>query len=490
MNSLKCFLLRGIRASIVAVMLMLTGSVLAQAPQAFKYQAVVRDSLGHAIASGNVSMRMSIIFGTPQGSAIYSEIHNVITSPLGLITLDIGTGIPVLGNFSEIAWGLGSYFIKIEVDPIGGNNFVFMGTSQLLSVPYALYAREAAGPPALTWAQLLEHFSGRTAPTPGMMVYVTDENRMIYFNGTQWVTTSEECFPPPSTANAGPDQIDVEGTSTHLQANDPKHGSGLWSIISQANGEIISISDYGDPNALLTTTGGNFVLQWTVSYFPVSIAVCALAKAGDAAVGGAGRVRSRRRRARPDGRGDRARDRDVLHPHLAAPRVGHAVDFRAGDDDPLARRLRQRGLREEVRRHRHCPDLHPDPADLSRRRVLFGLGAAALLGAGVALQSDPAHGQRLPLRPARRQRRADRHRLRGHDRPRDRARRDLDRAAAAWCGAAELRQRWARTVARKPRGSRFRWTSGSGYCEWMSSSRPRASTAGSASSITGAAIEA
>lgn len=265
MNTLKFLLLRGMQGLIISTLLLLTGSVLAQAPQAFKYQAVVRNIDGEPIASSNVSVRMSIIIDNPEGNAIYREVHNLTTSPLGLITLDIGNGNPLLGSFNDIVWGLGNYFIKIEVDPNGGNDFIFMGTSQLLSVPYAIYAREAGGPPSYTWAQLQEYLRGRSTPTPGMMVYVTDENRMVYYNGTQWVTTNEECFPPPTTANAGPDQIDVEGTSTYLEANDPKHGSGLWSIISEDNGSIVSLSDYGDPNALLTTTGGNFVLQWTVT---------------------------------------------------------------------------------------------------------------------------------------------------------------------------------------------------------------------------------
>jgi uncharacterized protein (TIGR02145 family) len=98
-----------------------------------------------------------------------------------------------------------------------------------------------------------------------MMVFVSDESKMVYYDGQGWVTTGGECFPQPSVANAGEDQEDVEGTSTLLAAGSPKFGTGVWSIISEENGQITNISDIYDPQALLETTGGNFVLQWTIT---------------------------------------------------------------------------------------------------------------------------------------------------------------------------------------------------------------------------------
>ncbi|MBE0663275.1 MAG: hypothetical protein IH597_12520 [Bacteroidales bacterium] len=266
MNPFNYRLVKRMRGLIMFALLLLTVSLLAQAPQAFKYQAVVRDLLGNPIVESNVSVRIGVVPVAPENPEVYREVHNVVTSAGGLITLDIGSGNADIGSFGLISWGLGDYFVKVEVDIAGGNNFVLIGTSQLLSVPYAIYAKEAGGPPAYTWAQLQEYLQNRTTgATPGMMVYVSDEGKMVYFNGEQWVTTGEQCFPPPSSANAGLDQVDVAGTSTSLEAESPNHGTGLWSIISQDNGVIVSLSDYTDPNALLVSTGGNFVLQWTVT---------------------------------------------------------------------------------------------------------------------------------------------------------------------------------------------------------------------------------
>jgi hypothetical protein len=115
----------------------------AQAPQAFKYQAVARDNSGNLIANQSVGFRISILQNSPTGTSVYSETHTVASNNLGLVNLDLGAGNPVSGTFSAINWGSGNYFVKVELDVTGGSNYLFMGTSQLLSVPYALHAQTA-----------------------------------------------------------------------------------------------------------------------------------------------------------------------------------------------------------------------------------------------------------------------------------------------------------------------------------------------------------
>jgi len=116
-------------------------SVQAQIPQTFNYQAVVRDGYGEIIANQDVSFRISILKDTPGGIIIYQEMHhNMITNGFGLVTLEIGIEEPAVGTFSEIDWGNGSYFLQLELDETGGTNWQTMGTSQLLTVPYALYS--------------------------------------------------------------------------------------------------------------------------------------------------------------------------------------------------------------------------------------------------------------------------------------------------------------------------------------------------------------
>lgn len=130
---------------LAAITFLVINTIVAQAPQAFKYQTVARDNTGNILASKNVSFRISLLQGSIFGTNVYSETQTATTNQFGLANLNIGQGTVVSGTFSTINWGNNSYFVKIEFDPAGGSNYVLMGTSQLLSVPYALYAEKTNG---------------------------------------------------------------------------------------------------------------------------------------------------------------------------------------------------------------------------------------------------------------------------------------------------------------------------------------------------------
>lgn len=115
-------------------------SLMAQPPQAFKYQAVVKDANGNLITNQSVSFRIGILQDNSNGLNVYTEIHSEVTNDFGLASVEIGNGNPVSGDFSAIAWGSASYFLKVELDQYGGTNFQELGVSQLLSVPYALHS--------------------------------------------------------------------------------------------------------------------------------------------------------------------------------------------------------------------------------------------------------------------------------------------------------------------------------------------------------------
>jgi hypothetical protein len=114
---------------------------LSQVPESFKYQAVVRNVNGTLIANQNVTIKSSILSSDVNGVVVYAETQNVTTTEFGLIHLNIGQGTVVQGSFSAIPWGDTSYFLKTEFDLNGSGNFQFIGVTQLLSVPYALYAK-------------------------------------------------------------------------------------------------------------------------------------------------------------------------------------------------------------------------------------------------------------------------------------------------------------------------------------------------------------
>jgi len=121
----------------------LAWGVFAQAPQKMTYQSIIRDGFNDLIAETVVGMEISIVQGSVAGPAIFVESHTPTSNINGLITIEIGTGIASFGDFTSIDWTDGPYFIKTGIDPLAGTNYTIEGISQLLSVPYALYAEKS-----------------------------------------------------------------------------------------------------------------------------------------------------------------------------------------------------------------------------------------------------------------------------------------------------------------------------------------------------------
>ncbi|HNV82611.1 MAG TPA: hypothetical protein PKH45_12265, partial [Tenuifilaceae bacterium] len=118
--------------------------VTGQNPSGFNYQAVIRSSNGEIIQNQSVGIRISILKGGINGDAVYVETFSTATNNLGIVNLVIGTGNPKEGKLSDVEWSSDSHFIKVEIDIQGGSNYTEMGTSQLLSVPYAMHAKSAS----------------------------------------------------------------------------------------------------------------------------------------------------------------------------------------------------------------------------------------------------------------------------------------------------------------------------------------------------------
>ncbi len=118
-------------------------SSFAQAPEKFKYQAHILNDKGNVVNNTIVGLQISIYQNGLNGNLMYQEIFTTTTNKSGLVNLEIGDGNATQGNFSEINWSLGPYFLEVAIDLKGGSNYASMGASQLLSVPYALYAKYA-----------------------------------------------------------------------------------------------------------------------------------------------------------------------------------------------------------------------------------------------------------------------------------------------------------------------------------------------------------
>lgn len=160
----------------------LTGFVIirAQAPAFLNYQGVARNSVGNVLSNKALALRLSIHDGSATGAIVYSETRVVTTNPFGLFNVQIGSAgtIAQTGSISNIAWPTGRKFIEVEIDAEGSNTFLKVGTTELASVPFALYAEDVAKIRGVNV----------TTTTPTV-------NYVLGFNGTSWTPTDMASHP-------------------------------------------------------------------------------------------------------------------------------------------------------------------------------------------------------------------------------------------------------------------------------------------------------
>jgi hypothetical protein len=128
---------------ITLTLLLLSLNLMAQTPDKISYQAVVRNGNNTLVTNQQIGLKVSVLQGSVTGTSVYAETHTPTTNANGLLTVAIGSGTMLADSFNKINWANGPYFIKTEIDPNGGNSYSITGTTQLLSVPYALHARTA-----------------------------------------------------------------------------------------------------------------------------------------------------------------------------------------------------------------------------------------------------------------------------------------------------------------------------------------------------------
>ncbi|WP_319482082.1 hypothetical protein [uncultured Draconibacterium sp.] len=171
------------------------GTLLAQTPGAFNYQAVLRDAEGKIISNQDLSIQISILQQSASGEVVFQEKHSASTNEFGLIVLEIGNGMPITGTLAEINWGESTYFLKVDMDATGGESYTDMGTSQMLSVPYALYAKSSGS-----------NFSGKysdlegTPQLPNDISDLSDAGKLL-FDGNYNSLTNKPDLSQLSTEN-------------------------------------------------------------------------------------------------------------------------------------------------------------------------------------------------------------------------------------------------------------------------------------------------
>ena len=212
--------------SIVALMTISNAN--SQAPQALNYQAIARDASGLIYGNQNISLRITITDGSG-GTTLYQETHNTNTNQFGLFTLSVGLGTPITGSFATISWGSVNAWMAVEYDPTGGTNFTLMGQSQLLSVPYALYAADGnPGPQGPPGPQGIQGPPGQDANLNGTTNYVvkftpngtTGGNSQIFDNGNNiGINTTSPVGKLHIKGNADVSQLIIDANSTQSNTN-------------------------------------------------------------------------------------------------------------------------------------------------------------------------------------------------------------------------------------------------------------------------------
>ena len=127
--------------NLVLVFTLFTTCLFAQT--GINYQGAATDADGAKLVNQNISLKTSVLQGGVDGTTSYSEIHNTTTDQFGLFNVVIGQGVSISGDFETISWGSDDHFLKVELDATGGTNYNLVSTTQMMSVPYALYAKNA-----------------------------------------------------------------------------------------------------------------------------------------------------------------------------------------------------------------------------------------------------------------------------------------------------------------------------------------------------------
>ncbi|WP_194428404.1 Lcl domain-containing protein [Psychroflexus planctonicus] len=236
----------------ILVSILMATNVFGQTPEKMSYQAVVRESANELVANTQVGMQLSILQGGDNGNVVYQETQTPTTNVNGLVSVEIGTGTVISGNFTTIDWSTGPYFIKTETDPTGGSNYNITGTSQLISVPYALYAKE----------------SGSSIPGPagedgddGVGITSTTDNNdgtfTLNFSDGSSFTTSDLTGPQGPIGAPGNDGIDGENGDDGVGITSTTDNNDGTFTLNFSDGSSFTTSDLTGPQGPIGTPGND-----------------------------------------------------------------------------------------------------------------------------------------------------------------------------------------------------------------------------------------
>lgn len=229
------------KSFLISLFTVMTFTVLSQPPQKLSYQAVIRGLSGELVTNKPVGMQISILqVLSTDTTAVFVERHNPTTNANGLATFQIGGGTRINGFFSTIDWNTGLYFLKTETDPDGGDSYTITGTSQLLSVPYALYTKEAEKLKLPFSASIADsnNYAFRITNSASSAINVTSTATA----GTRYAMYAETRSVDDGTAAVRAVTIGEEGFTYGVFASSrSRSGRGVSGIASSLTGETYGV---------------------------------------------------------------------------------------------------------------------------------------------------------------------------------------------------------------------------------------------------------
>ena len=219
-------------------------NLISQAPNLMSYQAVIWDASGNLVSEKTVSIKISILQGSVSGTSVYSETHKIQTNINGLVSLMIGGGTNTTGKIADIHWGGGSYFLKTETDPTGGNSYTITGTTQLVSVPYALHSNTSS------------NLNTPKPGLPGQILTVDKDGKPIWVSTLPTLSTNNSSNITSNTASSGGNVISDGGS--------PVTARGIvWSTFPNPTVSLSTITNNGSGLGIFSSTISGLILNTT-----------------------------------------------------------------------------------------------------------------------------------------------------------------------------------------------------------------------------------
>jgi uncharacterized protein (TIGR02145 family) len=226
---------------LLAALALVTGAQ----PQKINYQALALGSNGKPLKNTAVSLRLSILDSAANGTVLYTETQPATTDAGGQFSVYLGTGTPTAGTFASLPWANGNdKFLKVEMDAQGGTNYQVMGTTQLVSVPYAMASKVADTAQVAKELEIGSFIRGNAGRTWQLTESI---------NGPAW-----KCNPPTIQANAGTDQLNVCGNTVTLSGNTAVGMTPVWSILTGTGGSV-------NGNTFTGIRGNAYSLRYTLT---------------------------------------------------------------------------------------------------------------------------------------------------------------------------------------------------------------------------------